>query len=426
MMVQRLSKMLVVVGLMVAPLSGAAWAQQEGDKIEYRVQKRPEKWMPGVFIKVVPNGLQALIHETPTEFFPEGFERVYDLTEIRPLAAPVAVPATPNQPGMPADPNGPAILPMPEPMPEAPADLPGAAPVANAPAPAALTFEPGEQLEYRAVKWPEKWEVGTVVRRIPNGKQVLIREKPTEFNPDGFERAYDFAELRPLKTPGGGDQAASCGDEMSGDTQAPPTAAAGGPMSQEDVLSFLRTRFAGVDPFRHPKREEILEQLRVEALRRGVSFRNETLGAFSNELGKFGALSNVRAALTDNFGAPARLQDLYGEWALFKVGIAIPKEKNGRIAPGREFFGDGGGIIINPDRTYVWHATATPIKGSWRPATPDELAKSDKGGEGIVVLNGKGTWSWLIFKRDEGGPEGTGIKVVDLDTRNLRERGTRR
>jgi hypothetical protein len=53
------------------------------------------------------------------------------------------------------------------------------------------------------------------------------------------------------------------------------------------------------------------------------------------------------------------------------------------------------------------------------------MAKSDKGGEGIVVLNGKSHVSWLIFTRDENAPEGVGIKIVDLETRNMRERGTR-
>jgi hypothetical protein len=196
-------------------------------------------------------------------------------------------------------------------------------------------------------------------------------------------------------------------------------------MTQDEVLAFLRTRMPTGDPFRNPKRDKFLEELRWEILSRGVGFRYETLGRFSNELGKFGALSNVTAPLADNFGPPARLEELYGRWDLLKHSQTFATVRNGRLRGNSDLVADAGAIIIRADRTYTWNATKPPITGQWRQATSEEMAKSDKGGDGIVVLNGKSNVPWLIFKRDENAPEGQGVKIVDLNTRNLRERGTR-
>jgi hypothetical protein len=247
----------------------------------------------------------------------------------------------------------------------------------------------------------------------------LIRETPNEWYPEGFEKAYYPEDIRPLQKPGGQDE--SCGDDVEARQQ--PAAAA--PMSQDDVMAFLHARFGQGDPFRNPKREQFLDELRQEVLRRGVSFRYETLGKFSNELGLYGALSNVRSAMSDNFGPPARMADLFGTWELMKVGAPVSYEKNNRLYTRPEWSAIAGKVVINPDGTYVWGTATEPLTGKWRPATPEELAKSDKGGEGVVLLHAKSGADWIVFKRDEGVPQGLGIKVADLETRNLRERGTR-
>lgn len=61
---------------------------------------------------------------------------------------------------------------------------------------------PGDPVEYRAERWPEKWQVVVYVRPVPGGKQAVIREAPSEFFPQGFERAYDLSEFRPTSRPG--------------------------------------------------------------------------------------------------------------------------------------------------------------------------------------------------------------------------------
>lgn len=63
----------------------------------------------------------------------------------------------------------------------------------------ALAQNAGDKVEYKAQSWPEKWEVGTFVRVLPGGTQVLIRQAPSQFFPEGFERAYALADVRPLR-----------------------------------------------------------------------------------------------------------------------------------------------------------------------------------------------------------------------------------
>ena len=138
------------------------------------------------------------------------------------------------------------------------------------PSVATAQCKPGEQVEYRAQSWPEKWEVGTCVKELPGGKQVLIREKPSQFYPEGFERAYALDEVRPiqkapLQAPNNGNVTPALQPENEAKDNAPN--AAGGPtMSQQDVLSFLRERLGNGDPFMNPKREQVLQQLRDEIL----------------------------------------------------------------------------------------------------------------------------------------------------------------
>ncbi|MEQ1607292.1 MAG: hypothetical protein ABL999_20720 [Pyrinomonadaceae bacterium] len=281
--------------------------------------------------------------------------------------------------------------------------------------------KPGDKVEYKAQNWPEKWEVGTFVKILPGGKQVLIREKPTEFFPEGSERAYALDEIRPVAKapvqdrikdpntpPNPPDKPRDDGNAADGNK------AAGPQMSQQDVLDFLRNRLGDGDPFRNPKREQVLQQLREEILRRGVNFRYSSIGDFSNQLGKFGALSNVTYPLQVNFGPPAKSDALLGKWSFSKVG-----------APANPMFGNNGSLVINANGSYVWNSASGVIKGKWRKATADEMASADKGGEGVVLLAAKSGSDWIAFKRNEEGSQGQGIMLQILPSHNLRERGTR-
>lgn len=302
---------------------------------------------------------------------------------------------------------------------------------------AQAAYRPGQKIEYKAERYPEKWEVGTFVGMTPDGKQVIIRQKPNQFYPDGFQTAYALEDVRPLTR----NQAAP---EQAGKRNAPPDPlpdqAAGtahktgdtpqeggaGLLSQQDVFYFLQTRLGNGDPFMNPKREQVLQELRQEILRRGVNFRYHAIGQFADHLGKFGPPTGITAALFENYGAPAKMTSLFGKWYIAKVGATTTFSRGGDVYQRQEYGANAGSLTINEGGTYVWNSPSGVLQGQWRKATPEEMAKSDKGGEGIVLLNAKSRLDWLIFKRNEEGPQGEGIKITDLATRNMRERGTRR
>lgn len=291
--------------------------------------------------------------------------------------------------------------------------------IVGASAALAMAQKPGDKVEYKAQNWPEKWEVGTFVKVLPGGTQVLIREKPTEFFPEGSEKAYALSEVRPIaKAPvNDPDTPPNPPDNPRDDEPGRGDNPAGGPqMSQQDILAYLRNRLGDGDPFRNPNRLRILEELRAEVLRRGVNFRFHGIGDFANKVGKYGAPSNFDAAMTDNFGPLAKVNELYGKWLFTKVG-----------APGNPRFGNDndGSLVVNANGSYVWNTASGVVRGNWRKATADEMDKVDKGGEGLVLQNAKSGSDWLAIKRNEEGPEGQGIMLYILPSHNLRERGTR-
>lgn len=306
----------------------------------------------------------------------------------------------------------------------------------------AETYQPGQQVEYKAQNWPEKWEIGVFVRDLPGGTQMVIREKPTQFFPEGFERAYSLAEVREAAPPAPAQdpvarpapKAAPAPAPAGGARLAPqplrPAAGAGGGaggglMGQQDVIAFLQQRLGDGDPFMNPNREAVLQALREEVMRRGVDFHSHAIGDFANQLGKFGALSNVTYALSDNFGPPAVQNELMGTWRLMKVGATTSVTRGGNNYQRQEYAGLAGSLTVNANGTYLWNSPSGVLRGNWRAASAEEMAKSDKGGAGVVLLAAKSGADWLVHKRTEEGPEGTGIMIRDLATRNLRERGTR-
>ena len=299
----------------------------------------------------------------------------------------------------------------------------------------AQTYQPGQQIEYKAQNWPEKWEVGVYVRDTPGGTQVVIREKPSQFYPEGFQRAYALNEVRevaqpeaapaPVAQPIPRAAPAPLARARPVAQPAPGAGAGGGLMSQQDVLGFLQQRLGDGDPFMNPRREAVLQALREEVMRRGVDFHSHAIGDFANQLGRYGALSNVTYALSSNFGPPAAQGELMGAWRLMKVGATTSVTRGGNLYQRQEYAGLAGSLNVNANGTYLWNSPSGVLRGNWRAATAEEMAKSDKGGAGVVLLAAKSGADWLLHKRTEEGPEGTGIMVRDLATRNLRERGVR-
>ena len=299
-----------------------------------------------------------------------------------------------------------------------------------------VQFKPGDKLEYKASNWPEKWEAGTVVKMLPGGTQVLIREKPNEFFKDGFERAYNLAEVRRGATPPPNNPPANPVPRNAPPDRPDNVPAAdnkqrnapGGPlMTKEEILNFLSARL-GDKPFQHPEREKIRKELGEMIKQRGVNFRYETLSDFANQLGKFGATSEITFPINDNFGLPTRQGWLIGSWSMDIIGATVDYTRNNRVYRQGEMGAKGGRLTINADQTYVWQAYANDppakhIKGTWRAATPEEMKY--QGGDGIVLLAAKSSWHWIVMQ-DRAAPSGDWIQVAEITSRQVREFGARR
>ena len=292
----------------------------------------------------------------------------------------------------------------------------------------AQDYKPGQKVEYKAQAYPEKWEVGTVEHMAPGGKQVIIREKPTEFFPQGSTRAYSLDEVRPLgqeRNRGQGTPPDPQVQAAANDRPDDRTTAIGegrGLMTTQEILAFLQDRL-GDKPFEiaYSKREAIFKELGQTVMRRGVNFRYETLSQFSNDLGKFGAPSTVIFPIQANYGAPTNHGWYIGTWNTSVTSVGR------RVIIGAK----AGFLTINANGTYVWklYPTDPPasyVKGSWRKATPEEMAVSYQGGGGLVLLKGKEGYDWLVRQDRETTLSGDWIWIANLNARAQRESGKRR
>ena len=293
----------------------------------------------------------------------------------------------------------------------------------------AQTYKPGDKVEYKTQSWPtEKWEVGTVERMTPEGKQVIIRSAPREFYPQGDTRAYSLDEVRPL----------GAGNKEQNDKTRPPTdnppketgrieqskEGGGSLMTQAEILSFLQNRL-GDKPFsvESAKREQAFKDLAQEIMDRGVDFRYEVLSKFGNELGKFGATSTVTFPIEGNYGPPPKQSWLMGAWDTSIVAV-------GHIV---SIGAKAGMLTINGNGTFVWKAYPTDppakyIRGRWRKATVEEMQDppSYRGGDGIVLLNAKTGYDWLVTKDRVTTLAGDWIDIAELKSRQMHEGGKRR
>lgn len=292
----------------------------------------------------------------------------------------------------------------------------------------AQDYKPGQKVEYKAQAYPEKWEVGTVEHMAPGGKQVIIREKPTEFFPQGSTRAYSLDEVRPLGQERNRGQGTALDPQVQAatndrrDDRTPAIGEGSGLMTTQEILVFLQDRL-GDKPFQlnSSKREAIFIELGQTIMRRGVNFRYETLSQFSNDLGKFGAPSTVIFPIQANYGAPTNHGWYIGTWNTSITSVGR------RVIIGAK----AGFLTIKANGTYVWklYPTDPPasyVKGSWRKATPEEMAVSYQGGDGLVLLKGKEGYDWLVRQDRETTLSGDWIWIANLNASAQREEGKRR
>lgn len=307
-------------------------------------------------------------------------------------------------------------------------------------------YKPGDKIEYRESVYSETWEPGVYLYATPDGKQPVIRKKPNEFYKEGAQTAFDWERIRPLGTKPATKATAeapvktvpaqpSAPTETKPVTPAPepktmpappPIGAGGGLLTQEDVLNFLQTRL-GDQPFAHPQRDQIKKELAEMIKKRGVNFRYQNLSDFSNQLGKYGAHSDVIFPLQANYGPPTKEPWLIGKWSLSKIGATVDyKGGDGYIYRQTEIgVKEVGSIIITADGKYTWNIDVPRgvAQGTWRKSTPAEMPY--QGGDAIVLLKAKGGVDWIVHQDRVTELKGDWVNIAQLDSRQIREGGFR-
>jgi len=287
-------------------------------------------------------------------------------------------------------------------------------------------YKPGEKIEWKTSNYPETWEEATFIRATPDGSQPIIREKPNEFHKDGFQRGTSWTDIRPLSAKSADKATVNDAEADNYKTASATTTDFGtGLMTQEQVLSFLQTKL-GDKPFQNPRREEIKKELAEMIKARGLDFRHESSTDFYSKIAKYGAnTSDLDFPLTYNYGEPTRESWLMGAWNLGKIGAAVDYVRNNRVyRQGEIGVANVGTLTLNANGTYIWKAGAKDsTSGKWRKATKAEM--KSEGGDGIVLLEAKSGYDWIVTKNRRTKLEGEWINISELGTRQINEYGSR-
>lgn len=303
-------------------------------------------------------------------------------------------------------------------------------------------YKPGDRIEYLESPIKDLWEPGVFMYATPDGKQPVIRKKPNEFYKDGAQTAFDWDRIRPLgtkpaakaptETPATPTPAQPPAPIVTKPTTTAPAApqtlppTAGGLLTQADILNFLQTRL-GDQPFAHPQREQIKKELAEMIKKRGVNFRYQNLSDFSNQLGKYGASSEIIFPLQANYGAPTKEPWLIGKWSLSKIGATVDYKGNDGYIYRQTEIGvkDVGSVIITADGNYTWNIDVPKgvAQGTWRKAKPEEMPY--QGGDAIVLQKAKGGVDWIVHQDRVTELKGDWINIAQLDSRQIREGGFR-
>jgi hypothetical protein len=284
-------------------------------------------------------------------------------------------------------------------------------------------YTPGQKIEYQSSGYPEIWEEATFIGATPNGSQPMIRQKPSEYQRDGFQRAASWATIRPLAAarpapaPIRPDAPAGTAINARPDT-------AGGLMTRAEVLAFLAV--LGPDPFQHPRREQVKKDLAEMIKARGLDFRaSMTDRNFDDKLAKYGATTDIVFPLRDNFGPPTRQAWLMGTWKLGKIGATVDHRVGNMIyRQGEIGVANVGTLTLNANGSYAWKSqTAQSTNGKWRVATAAEM--KSQGGDGIVLLGAKSGYDWIVTKNRNTTLAGDWIGISELGTRQINEHGSR-
>lgn len=258
-------------------------------------------------------------------------------------------------------------------------------------------YKPGEIVEYKASNFPEQWERGQIIREIPGGTQYLVREKPSQFFPEGFERAYATDAIRkpqaiaPAQPPAAARPAPTSPVPAAPIPKPAPTAARSAPapapgvtlpppkglLDKEHVIAYAR-QVIGPDPW-GPKRDQALGQIRDYIKQHGTSFTvdddfNARMTAQST------SFSHITWAVNSNHGPAPKLADYVGRYELTAAnrGSRSYDRSGGTVkVTTTDSQAKSGKLEIKADGTYVWDVLggdppAKWLRGTWREVKPEE------------------------------------------------------
>ncbi|MBV9242443.1 MAG: hypothetical protein JO314_10590, partial [Acidobacteria bacterium] len=209
-------------------------------------------------------------------------------------------------------------------------------------------FSAGQRIEYRD---GSKWYPGTIVRVMPEYKQVLVRWDPRDDYPSythngvsTYEQGYSYSDVRviqrqtpPPPQPGGGGQnngggGFGLGSIFGGHNKKDPARMGGanggggdvtttgtGPMSRAEMLGYMKTHgYSGGRPKKDPK---VCEALIAEIKQRGVQERLDVTKDDLSPIAENGCYNaentDVVKASQTNLGAPIAADWLFGTWKTY-------------------------------------------------------------------------------------------------------------
>jgi len=251
-----------------------------------------------------------------------------------------------------------------------------------------------QELKGRVVR-QDKWGV-LVAFPSPDG-QYRAGGQQQYFQPKDVRRA---AKPQPNPNPDRGPEPKK--PEVGGNRTPVADAPEGPPLTAEDVLGYLKERI-GSDPLFHPKKVQVLEDLKALIRKRGVGFNYRERPDFEKAMNVQGDNDqSIREEMYHNVGAPVKLDWVMGAWDLFYATTSRDRLDD-RWVSEEHRKGTNGVLTIKPDKTYVWAnpaGGAGDIAGTWREATSEEMRGVHKGGAGIVLNRALGGGQWLIKEHD--------------------------
>lgn len=407
-MMHKINNAVVLVGMILFVVCSVAMAQtfKPGDIVEYPVRGTyPPKWEPGKVVSEVPGGRQVIVLRKPTPYSPpQGDTAAYSHDELR--------------------------------RPQAAAPQPAAAP-ANAGGMQAL--KPGDKVMYPVGgTFPQQWEQGTIEYAIGDGKQVVVRRKPTQFSPpQGDTAAFRLDELKPPQAADAPPAAPMVNPQQIPPLPLPaananmpaippfpiapqpannvPPPAGQGLLGRDELIAYAK-QVMGDNPFgiETAERWRRLEQIWNYTKARGTNFLIDE--SFTTAMDAQGTRdTRIDDAVAKNFGPAPALADYYGKWSM----VASVENHNAPIEVGGENKQlntdrqvNAGELEIKNDGTYIWKLSRKDppeqwVQGTWEQVKPNEfnpgeagpaiwLKKAQQGLDYMVRINRQPGWrNWI-------------------------------